>query len=59
MKDCAKPDWKTVALGDVATVINGGTPKSNVADYWGGAVQWLTPKDMGKMEGREISQTPR
>ena len=46
-------------LSDVATVVNGGTPKSKVAEYWGGDVQWLTPKDMGQMEGREISETPR
>ena len=51
--------WALVALGNVATVVNGGTPKSQVAEYWGGDVQWLTPKDMGQMEGREISETPR
>ena len=51
--------WQEVPLGDVATVANGGTPKSKVAEYWGGDVQWLTPKDMGQMEGREIGSTPR
>lgn len=59
MKDFPSTDWATVALSDVATVVNGGTPKSNVAGYWGGDVQWLTPKDMGQMKGREISETPR
>lgn len=51
--------WTKAALGDVATVINGGTPDSKLAEFWDGAVQWLTPKDMGKMEGREIAKTPR
>lgn len=51
--------WKYAALGDVTTIINGGTPKSKVALYWDGDVQWLTPKDMGKMSGREIAATPR
>ncbi|TCM79256.1 restriction endonuclease subunit S [Rhodovulum steppense] len=46
-------------LAEVATVINGGTPKSKVAEYWGGDIQWLTPKDMGRMDGREIGETPR
>ena len=54
-----KVGWETKRLGNVSTVINGGTPKSNVADYWGGPVQWLTPKDMGRMTGRTIGQTPR
>lgn len=52
-------DWRTVTLGEAATVVNGGTPKSKVAEYWDGEIQWLTPKDMGKMEVREISETPR
>lgn len=51
--------WGIASLGEAATVVNGGTPKSKVAEYWVGDVQWLTPKDMGKMEGREISSTPR
>lgn len=51
--------WKAAPLGEVATVVNGGTPKSKVTEYWDGDVQWLTPKDMGKMEGREIAATPR
>lgn len=53
------PHWKIAALGEVATVVNGGTPKSKVAEYWDGDVQWLTPKDMGQMDAREISATPR
>lgn len=51
--------WTNATLGDVATVINGGTPDSKVAEFWDGGVQWLTPKDMGKMEGREVAATPR
>lgn len=51
--------WEDVALSDVAQVVNGGTPKSKVARYWGGAIKWLTPKDMGRMEGRDVATTPR
>ena len=54
-----KAGWRMVPLGEVCTVINGGTPKSNVSTYWGGNVNWLTPKDMGQMEGRHIAETPR
>ena len=55
----APAHWTTKPLGEVATVVNGGTPKSKVAAYWGNDVQWLTPKDMGKLDGREIAATPR
>jgi type I restriction enzyme S subunit len=54
-----KAGWQLVPLGDVCTIANGGTPKSNVATYWGGEVNWLTPKDMGQMNGRHIAVTPR
>lgn len=38
--------WREVALGDVATVYAGGTPKTGVPDYWGGDIQWITPTDL-------------
>jgi type I restriction enzyme S subunit len=52
-------NWKTVALGDVCTIVNGGTPKSEVQEYWNGELNWITPKEMGKLNGREISSTER
>lgn len=54
-----KAGWDARPLGEVAQVVNGGTPKSKVKEYWGGGVQWLTPKDMGQMNDREIGETPR
>lgn len=54
-----KAGWEVKALGEVATIVNGGTPKSEVAEYWDGDIDWLTPKDMGKLEGHLVGQTPR
>jgi type I restriction enzyme S subunit len=51
--------WQTVVLGDVCTIVNGGTPKSEVAEYWDGKLNWITPKEMGKLISREISTTER
>lgn len=51
--------WKTVALGDVCTIVNGGTPKSEVLDYWDGNLNWITPKEMGKLNSREVFTTER
>ena len=51
--------WKTVKLGDICKIFNGGTPKSNVKGYWEGDVQWLTPKDMGKLISRYVANTER
>ena len=51
--------WKTVALGEVCAIVNGGTPKSEVSEYWDGDLNWITPKEMGKLNSREISSTER
>ena len=55
----AVQDWQSASLEAVAQVVNGGTPRSDVDEYWDGDVQWLTPKDMGQMRSREIASTPR
>ncbi len=51
--------WNSVALGDVCSIVNGGTPKSEVSEYWNGDLNWITPKEMGKLNSREISSTER
>ena len=54
-----KAGWEEVALGEVATITNGGTPKSKIEAYWGGSVPWITPKDMGQLENPFVSTTSR
>lgn len=44
--------WREIAVGDVAQVVGGGTPKSGVADYWDGDIPWLTPADLSKRPSR-------
>lgn len=50
---------KTARLSEVCKIVNGGTPKSGVSEYWGGDVAWLTPAEMGKRQTPYISQTAR
>ncbi len=47
--------WREVAVEDVARVVGGGTPRSNVPEFWGGQVQWLTPKDLSDRPARYTS----
>ena len=51
--------WEKVALGKVCSIVNGGTPKSGITEYWDGNLNWITPKEMGKLESRNISNTER
>lgn len=38
---------------------SGATPQSNVEEYWGGDIAWITPEDLGKLVGREVAATRR
>ena len=35
-------------LGDICTVVSGSTPKTGVAEYWGGTVKWITPAELNE-----------
>ncbi|MCA2716990.1 MAG: restriction endonuclease subunit S [Microcystis sp. M169S2] len=40
-------------------IVSGGTPKSEVLEYWDGDVLWITPKDMGQAKTIFVSNTSR
>ncbi len=54
-----KAGWQRKSIGDVCDVVNGGTPKTSVAEYWDGPHQWITPAEMGKRPTPYIEQTER
>lgn len=39
-------NWPQKKLGDIATIVGGGTPKTSVKSYWGGDIVWLSPTDL-------------
>src|SRR5690625_2369958 len=41
-------EWKKVRLGTVADMNSGGTPKSNIEEYYGGNIPWVSIADMTK-----------
>ncbi|MDM8088034.1 restriction endonuclease subunit S [Parasutterella secunda] len=42
--------WKWVQLKTVGKIVGGGTPKTNIPDYWdNGRIPWFTPADLGKV----------
>lgn len=38
--------WEMVKLGEIATIVTGTTPKSNVEKYWNGIFNWVTPAEL-------------
>jgi type I restriction enzyme S subunit len=51
--------WGKEKLGDVCDIVNGGTPDSKVAKFWGGENLWITPKDMGRLTDKYVAATER
>jgi type I restriction enzyme, S subunit len=54
-----KAGWLLKTIDETCTVVNGGTPKTGVAEYWDGAHQWITPAEMGKRATPYVGQTAR
>jgi type I restriction enzyme, S subunit len=54
-----KKGWQTKTIGDVCDVMNGGTPKTGVPEYWDGNHRWITPAEMGKRVSPYVSDTER
>lgn len=52
-------DWQTKVIGEVFRVVNGGTPKTGVASYWGGDHLWITPAEMGGLDSPFLSASRR
>ncbi|MFY4782112.1 restriction endonuclease subunit S [Aliarcobacter butzleri] len=43
-------EWEWKKLGDITTVIGGGTPRTNIKEYWeNGNIIWLSPTDLGNI----------
>lgn len=50
--------WKKVKLGSIADMNSGGTPKSNVEEYYSGDIPWASIADMTK-HGKWIASTEK
>lgn len=52
--------WKWVQLKTVGKVIGGGTPRTNVPEYWdNGDIPWFTPADLGKITSIYVGTSAR
>jgi type I restriction enzyme S subunit len=50
-----KSSWQKIRLKNVATIVGGGTPSTKHANYWGGDIPWLTPKDLSNHQKVYVS----
>lgn len=41
--------WPVYELGELVTISSGGTPSKSIASYWGGAIPWVSAKDLKRL----------
>lgn len=41
-------EWEQRKLNEVAEIIGGGTPSTDVPEYWDGDIDWYSPVEIGK-----------
>jgi type I restriction enzyme S subunit len=51
--------WEVRKLKYFSEIVNGSTPKSGIREYWDGDIVWLTPDDLGKLNGKRINDSTR
>ena len=49
-------EWKKCTIADLGEVITGKTPTTKNKDYWGGDIQFITPKDLQRSKKIETTE---
>lgn len=49
-------DWEQRKLGEIAEIVGGGTPNTNVDAYWDGDIDWYAPAEIGEQIYLKSSQ---
>jgi type I restriction enzyme S subunit len=55
----AEESWEEKCLLDVIELVGGGTPKTEISDYWNGNIKWLSAKDITPNHKRFITDTEK
>ena len=55
----ADTGWDEVSLLEIIDLVGGGTPKTEVAEYWDGSICWLAAKDITENHKSFIVQTEK
>jgi type I restriction enzyme S subunit len=51
--------WDALPLKRRHRIVNGGTPSSTTESYWDGDINWITPEDLGRNQGKWIGSSRR
>ena len=51
--------WKQAEIGDVVKVVGGSTPSTENPEFWGGTINFVTPKDLASITSPILLNTER
>jgi restriction endonuclease S subunit len=51
--------WSKHTLGEIVTIINGGTPSTKIGEYWGGEIVWITTTELTAFDGKRVNSSKR
>ncbi|MEW9681466.1 restriction endonuclease subunit S [Pseudomonas sp. TE50-2] len=51
--------WQIGSILDIANLLSGGTPKTDRAEFWGGAIPWASAKDVSQSSNSILTGTER
>lgn len=51
--------WPVLRMENVAEIVSGATPRTDVPAYWNGEVRWVTPKELSDRADIYIHKTER
>lgn len=49
--------WVEKKLGEISSFIGGGTPNTNIEEYWNGTIPWISSSDISNGDIRNINIT--
>ena len=52
-------DYPRKQLRHVFAIVSGSTPSTTHDDYWNGEIMWVTPDDLGRLDGYWLSDSAR
>lgn len=50
---------KLFKIKDIGQVVSGATPKTGIQEYWDGAIPWVTPKEINRLDSQYLNDTER
>jgi type I restriction enzyme S subunit len=54
-----RDNWQFKKISDLGNVTSGGTPPTNITEYWNGDIVWVTPADLSKIKFYNLTSSDK